>query len=165
MSVSTKEPIFKTSIDLDSDVRSDIIRLVNQQLADLTDLYSQTKQAHWNVKGENFYSLHLLFDSLAAAISPQIDDVAERVTALGGVAQGTVRMAASHSRLPEYPEAVDGRAHLKALAARFAECARSTRAAIHTAQELGDDGTADLFTQISRDLDKHLWFIEAHMQG
>jgi len=165
MSVSTNEATFKTSLDLDADVRSDIIRLVNQQLADLSDLYSQTKQAHWNVKGDQFYSLHLLFDSLAGALAPHIDDVAERVTALGGVAQGTVRMAAAHSRLPEYPNAVDGRAHLKALAARFADCARSTRGAIQAAQDLGDDGTADLFTQISRDLDKHLWFIEAHLQG
>ena len=74
-------------------------------------------------------------------------------------------MAASASRLPEYPvQAVDGRAHIEALTERVASVARSTRAAIDVSAAAGDAGTADLFTEVSRGLDKQLWFLEAHRQ-
>jgi starvation-inducible DNA-binding protein len=162
----TKSPPFATKNDLGPEVRQQMIDLLNQQLADTFDLYSQTKQAHWNVKGTNFYQLHLLFDSLAGGVLEFVDTIAERATSLGGVALGTVRMAADNSSLKEYPlDAVDGRPHVEAVAARFAAVANSTRAAIEKADEAGDATTADLFTQLSRELDKNLWFIESHLQG
>ena len=165
-STKTKSPPFATKIDLSPDVRAQAIAILNQQLADTFDLYSQTKQAHWNVKGKDFYQLHLLFDSLAAGVLDHVDTIAERATALGGTALGTARMSADNSTLPEYPvDAVEGRQHVEALAARFAAVANSSRAAIDKADELGDANTADLFTQVSRELDKNLWFIEAHIQG
>lgn len=160
-----KSKLFTTKNDLATDVRKKAIDLLNQQLADASDLYSQTKQAHWNVKGMHFHQLHLLFDALGESLEEHIDTIAERATALGGVALGTARMAAAASRLPEYPlAAVEGREHLEALTARFANLAKSTRAAIDSASSFGDADTADLFTQASRDLDKHLWFLEAHLQ-
>lgn len=155
-----------TRHDLPVQQRERMIALLNQQLADATDLYSQTKQAHWNVKGRDFYQLHELFDKLAEAVEEYVDLLAERATALGGEALGTVRMAAAASRLPEYPTGVaDGLAHVEALAERYAHYAATTRAAIHAAAEAGDAGTADLFTEISRGVDKHLWFLEAHLQA
>jgi starvation-inducible DNA-binding protein len=114
----------------------------------------------------HFYQLHLLFDSLAESLEEHIDTIAERATALGGVAMGTARMAAAASRLPEYPlDAIEGRQHVEALTARFANLAKSARASIESAASFGDADTADLFTQMSRDLDKHLWFLEAHLQA
>lgn len=161
----TKRSTFATANDLSADVREKAISLLNQQLADAADLYSQTKQAHWNVKGMQFYQLHLLFDSLAEEVEGHIDEIAERATALGGIALGTSRMAAAASRLPEYPtSAVNGRQHLEALIARYAAVAKSTRAAIDAATGFGDADTADLFTGISRGLDKNLWFLESHVQ-
>lgn len=157
---------FATRIDLPSDTRAAMVKLLNQQLADTADLHSQIKQAHWNVKGPSFIALHELFDRLAGEVLAHTDEIAERATALGGVALGTVRLAADASRLPEYPaDAADGPAHVKALSDRFAALAKSTRAAIDLADEADDPGTADLFTQVSRDLDKSLWFLEAHLQG
>src|ERR1044071_2135764 len=94
---------YKTSIDLPAEVREQVITLLNQHLADTFDLYSQTKQAHWNVKGPQFFQLHELFDKLADQLQDFADVIAERVTALGGTALGTVRMSAAASRLPEYP--------------------------------------------------------------
>lgn len=161
----TKRSTFATANDLSADVREKAISLLNQQLADTSDLYSQTKQAHWNVKGMHFYQLHLLFDSLAEEVEGHIDEIAERATALGGIALGTSRMAAAASRLPEYPtSAVNGRQHLEALIARYAAVAKSTRAAIDAAAGFGDADTADLFTGVSRELDKNLWFLESHVQ-
>jgi starvation-inducible DNA-binding protein len=156
---------FPTRIDLPGETRQSSIKMLNQQLADTFDLQSQVKQAHWNVKGPTFIALHELFDKLAEELENNIDDTAERVTALGGVAMGTARMAAAQSRLPEYPEAASGKEHVTALADRYAALAKSTRAAIDAAAKLGDAGTSDLFTQISRELDKNLWFLEAHLQS
>jgi starvation-inducible DNA-binding protein len=130
------------------------------------DLLSQTKQAHWNVKGKDFYQLHLLFDEIADELEDFVDKLAERVTSLGGYAMGTVRMAAEHSRLPEYPiDAIDGKAHVAALVERFGRSAGNIRSAIGEADEMGDPSTADLYTEISRVIDKRLWFLEAHLQS
>ena len=159
-------PTFKTTIDIAADKRKRLITLLNKQLADTFDLMSQCKQAHWNVKGPQFYQLHELFDALAGKLSAHVDAIAERATALGGTALGTVRMSASASRLKEYPvEASGSMEHVAALASRFAALAKSTRAAIESADKLDDPGSADLFTEVSRDLDNSLWFLEAHLQA
>jgi starvation-inducible DNA-binding protein len=142
--------------------RESAVALLNQALADLGDLYSQTKQAHWNVRGANFYSLHLLFDAVAETAEAHWDDVAERAIQLGGYARGTARMTAGASALPEWPEDLATEAgFVKALSERFARVANSIRAAIDAAAKLGDADTADLFTEISRKLDKSLWLLEA----
>src|SRR5262249_59487315 len=98
----SKPKMHKTSIDLDAETREQVVALLNQQLADTFDLYSQTKQAHWNVKGAQFFQLHELFDKLAADTLVYVDDIAERVTTLGGTALGTARMSSAASRLPDY---------------------------------------------------------------
>ncbi len=159
-------PTFKTRIELPADRREKLIALLNQHLADTFDLYGQSKQAHWNVKGSQFYQLHELFDELADQAEEYVDLIAERATALGGTALGTVRMAAGASRLTEYPlDAGGSLQHVEALAVRFAALAATTRAAIDAADDLGDADTADLFTEVSRGLDKGLWFLEAHLQA
>jgi len=160
-----KQKMHKTSIDLDAETREQVVALLNQQLADTFDLYSQTKQAHWNVKGHQFFQLHELFDKLAIELLDHVDTIAERSTTLGGTALGTARMAAAKSRLPEYSAATTGgRESLEALIVRYAELAATTRAMIDRTDELGDVDTADLFTGVSRGLDKSLWFLEAHLQ-
>jgi starvation-inducible DNA-binding protein len=142
-----------------------MVELLNQQLASILDLYSHTKQAHWNVKGPQFFSLHELFDKLAAELDAYADMIAERATALGGLAQGTVRMSAAKSELPEFDvEVVRSLATVITLAEHFALLAASMRQAIDVSESHGDAGTADLFTEVSRGLDKALWFLEAHVQ-
>ena len=158
--------MFRTTNDVPLATREAMIALCNQQLADAFDLFSQLKQGHWNVKGHQFFQLHELFDELAAHVLEQVDLIAERATALGGEAAGTVRLAAAHSTLPEYPaEATEGPEHVAALVARCAAYAASTRRAIGTAADAGDQATADMFTEVSRQADKDLWFLEAHLQA
>ena len=160
-----KHKAFPTHNDLDEGTREEMIALLNQQMADTFDLFSQTKQAHWNVKGPQFYQLHLLYDTLAEGVEDYVDTLAERATALGGMALGTARMAARNSRLPEYPDDATGSMEsVKALVERFAALGASTRAAIDEADEAGDADTADIFTGLSRDLDKWLYFLESHLQ-
>jgi starvation-inducible DNA-binding protein len=157
---------FRTRNDLPAKAREEMVALLNRQLADTFDLFGQAKQAHWNVKGPQFFALHELFDKLAEEVEGFVDEIAERATALGGLAHGTVRMAAKASRLPEFPsDGFDGGAVVDALAMRYAILGASTRSAIAEANEKGDFDTADLFTGISRGLDKSLWFLEAHRQA
>jgi starvation-inducible DNA-binding protein len=157
--------MYKTKIDLPEKTRRNVIAILNDRLADAIDLQSQVKQAHWNVKGPNFIALHELFDKISDMVLGQIDEIAERVTALGGTAEGTVAVAAKRSRLKNYPLSItSGKDHLYYLSTQLAAFGKSVRAAIDATDELGDADTADLFTGVSRDLDKQLWFLEAHSQ-
>ncbi|HHP7230746.1 MAG TPA: DNA starvation/stationary phase protection protein Dps [Xenococcaceae cyanobacterium] len=159
-----KQKLYNTRIDLAKDTRTKVVDLLNQSLAATLDLKTQTKQAHWNVKGTDFYQLHELFDEMAQEIEEYVDMVAERATSLGGVALGTARIAAAESILPEYPlDAVGGIDHITALADRYSAYGKHVREAIGTTDELGDADTADMYTEISRTIDKRLWFLEAHL--
>jgi starvation-inducible DNA-binding protein len=158
--------MFKTKNDLSEAIRVQVIELLNARLADAVDLQTQTKQAHWNVKGPNFIALHELFDKVNEDVEDYVDEIAERVIQLGGVAEGTARMAAKRSSLSEYPaKAVDGHSHVEALSSALAAFGKGARRGIDQADELGDADTADIFTEISRGTDKWLWFVEAHLQA
>lgn len=159
------QPMYPTRIDLATDTRIQVSSILNHALASTLDLKTQVKQAHWNVKGMDFYQLHELFDEMASELEEFVDMIAERVTALGGLAMGTARIAANESILPEYPlDILEGKAHVVALADRYAPYAKLVRDAIDQTDELGDADTADLFTEVSRAIDKRLWFLEAHLQ-
>lgn len=162
---NTNHRSFTTHNDMPSHVRETMIPLINQQLANTFDLYSQVKQAHWNVKGINFIQLHELFDDLAASLIDYVDLIAERVTALGGTALGTARMAVAASQLPEFPvEIVSGKQVVEVLAQRYGAYGSMTREMISTSTDHEDVDTADLFTEVSRTIEKHLWFLDAHLQ-
>jgi starvation-inducible DNA-binding protein len=156
----------RTRIDLPAKARAKVIDLLNARLADALDLQLQCKQAHWNVKGPSFIALHELFDRIAGDVGVNVDDMAERITALCGVAAGTVQAISGRSKLDAYPlDITDGRAHVDALAAAIARFAKSARKAIDEAGKAGDADTSDLFTGISRGADKNLWLLEAHLQA
>ena len=165
--MGTSNPtLYSSRIDLSTDIRTGVVTALSQTLVDTIDLKTQVKQAYWNVKGMNFYQLHSLFDEMASELEEYVDMVAERITALGAIAYGTARVAASQSSLPEYPlDATSGEAHVTALAERYAAYAKHVREAIATTDDLGDSDTADLYTEISRAVDKRLWFLEAHLDG
>ena len=155
-----------TRNDLPARSRGRLEKLLNQRLADALDLGAATKQAHWNVKGPNFIALHGLFDQLHDNVEEHVDTIAERITALGGTPLGTTAAVARGSSLAPYPEAISaGPDHVAALADRLADFGRKARAAIASTAKLDDADTADLFTAISRDVDKYLWFLEAHLQA
>jgi len=157
--------VYPTRNDLEKEVRSTVIDLLDARLADAIDLQTQMKQAHWNVKGPTFISLHELFDKVNEDVEEYVDDLAERLVQLGGVAHGTARHVAAHSTLPEYPAARDGHQHVEAVSAALAAFGKSVRAAIDVSDGLKDRDTADLFTEISRGVDKWLWFVEAHLHA
>jgi starvation-inducible DNA-binding protein len=158
--------MYETENDIAQSRRSALITLMNQRLADAIDLQTQMKQAHWNVKGPHFIGLHELFDQIDEAVESYVDLIAERIVQLGGIAEGTARVAAARSRLDEYPLAIaDGHAHVEAVAKALSTFGHDARNSIDEADGLGDADTADIFTEVSRGIDKWLWFVEAHSQA
>lgn len=157
--------IRKTRIDLSPEVRTKVADLLNDRLADAVDYSLGLKQAHWNIKGRQFIALHEMLDEMYAQSVEYADLIAERGVMLGGQALGTVTTVYQSSNLPEYPkDATSMMDHMHALADRLELLTKSVRAAIDTADSLGDADTADLFTEVSRGLDKHMWYVEAHME-
>jgi starvation-inducible DNA-binding protein len=158
--------MYETENDLLLKNRLELNTLMNQRLASAVDLQSQMKQAHWNVKGPSFIGLHELFDKVDEAVEDYVDKIAERIVQLGGIAEGTVRVSAARTRLAEYPlQIAEGMEHVEAVARGLSTFGKEARLTIDEANALDDADTADLFTEISRGIDKWLWFVEAHSQA
>src|SRR5436309_12977575 len=155
--VTATPKLYETENDISQERRAELNALMNQRLADAVDLQTQIKQAHWNVKGPHFIGLHELFDQIDEAVESYVDLIAERIVQLGGVAEGTARVSAARSRLEEYPlDIAEGSAHVEALSKALSTVAHEVRLAIDEAEQLNDADTADLFTEISRGIDKWL---------
>ena len=158
--------MYPTKNDIPEANRAKLVDLLNARLADTIDLQTQCKQAHWNVKGPDFIALHELFDKVNEAVEEYVDEIAERAVQLGGTAEGTARTIAKRSTLSEYaPKSAGGRDHADALSTALASFGKGIRQAIEMSSALGDADTADLFTEVSRGIDKWLWFVEAHLQA
>jgi starvation-inducible DNA-binding protein len=159
------ERLYVTKNDLPTATRVEVVDLLNQRLADCIDLQTQCKQAHWNVKGRSFIALHELFDEINETVEEYVDLIAERIVQLGGVAEGTARVVAQRSTLLDYPLALStGEEHIAALSDALSEFGRTARMGIEEMNQLGDADAADILTEVSRGIDKWLWFVEAHQQ-
>ena len=157
----------KTRNDLPDNTRKAMIALLNARLIDAIDLRLATKQAHWNLRGQSFFALHKLLDEFAATVQEHIDAAAERATALGGIVEGTLRDTVKRSRLKkkEEPASKSGqRDWIRELADVHAACGDHIHSAIKKITDEDDFGTADLLTDVLRDLDKQLWILEAHAE-
>src|SRR5215510_8435088 len=96
--------MYRSPSELPEESRIAIADALNGVLADGLDLHSQTKVAHWNIKGPHFAALHPLFEGFAVSLANHNDAVAERAVTLGSLAQGTARHVAKTSRLADYPQ-------------------------------------------------------------
>lgn len=151
-------------IGLSSNVKTEVIDLLNARLADAIDLALVTKQAHWNLRGPTFIAVHELLDTLRDDIDEHVDIIAERVAQLDGVAMGTVQTVGAATSLTAYPTDIRKVAdHVSALVERYAAVGKATRESIDKADDAGDADTADIFTAFSRSLDKSMWFLKSHL--
>ena len=158
--------MYKNRVALSDDVKKKVCDVMNEKLADSLDMYTQAKFAHWNVKGMNFYQLHLVFDATAKVVRKQIDPIAERITQLGGVANGLVKQSAQHSSIPDADhEAIDGPSHLKTVANSLGAYCASLRDASEKIDDLGDEPTSDFFKQLVVEAEEELYFIESHLEA
>jgi len=147
---------------LNARTKLELVALLNLSLADTLDLAYQTKQAHWNVKGPTCHALHLLFDQLHVQLGSTVDELSERVVALGGQALGTGHAVGRASHLEEYPLNIrQGVVDVNALIDRYGDYTHRIRRAGRKAERLGDQPTADLYTSVSRAMDQALWLLTA----
>jgi starvation-inducible DNA-binding protein len=157
--------LYATKNDLPANTRAEVVSLLNARLADCIDLQTHCKQAHWNVKGMQFIALHKLFDEINESVEGYVDMIAERIVQLGGIADGTARVIAERTTLPEYPGRLHtGELHVAALSDSLSIFARGTRMGIEEMSDLEDDVSADMLTEVTRGVDQWLWFVEAHQQ-
>ena len=158
--------MYKNRVALSDDVKQQVVEKMQVTLASASDMYSQSKFAHWNVKGDNFYQLHLLFDHVAEVIEAQVDPIAERITQLGGVANGTNRQSAMCSILPEYPvDTVAGMDHVRALSESLGKYCQCLREASDDIDDIGDGPTSDFYNQLIVDAEEQLYFLESHLEA
>lgn len=165
MATKGQASLHPTKHPLSENTRGAMVQLLQAHLATALDLTYQTKQAHWNVKGLNFIAVHKLFDELHETTEEFVDDIAERLTALGGQAHGTVQAATENTLLDPYPlDLVDSEAHLRRLSDSYAKWSGLLVKGIEEASEAGDDLTEDLLTEVGRGIDESLYFLESHFQ-
>ena len=158
--------MYDTRIDLSISIREKVVPILQARLVDSVDLFTQVKQAHWNVKGPHFIALHELFDRIAEMVERQGDMLAERITALGGRADGTARVVATQSALTEFPlDIKDGLLYVAAVADKLSVFGKALRVNIERVAKFGDADTAELFTEISRAIDNQLRLVDAHLQA
>jgi starvation-inducible DNA-binding protein len=157
--------VHRTRNALPSHAKAVSIGLLNARLADGIDLALATKQAHWNLKGPQFIGIHEMLDRFRTEQDAWNDTIAERAVQLGGTALGTSSAVCATSKLLPYPTETYAIAdHLAALIDRFADFGTAIGESIDTSANAGDADTADIFTEVSRGIDKQLWFLEAHVQ-
>lgn len=144
--------------------RAAVIALLNTHVAVAADLYSQLKQAHWNVVGHEFIAVHELFDAQALIALAHVDLFAERVRSLQGVPAGTVRQAAKASTLPELevrelsvPEAIGE------ILKRFEMYGASLKAAAHASGEHDDPASEGIFIEALTAADQQAYFLRSHL--
>ena len=155
--------MYRTANTLPEQIRSRSVDLLNRHLAAAIDLHAQVKQAHWNVRGPTFIAIHELFDKVADVVEEYSDKIAERAGTLGGIAEGTVQIAAERTFLEPYRLGVAHvAAHTEAVTSALASFGESARNAIDESDSFGDIDTSDLFTEVSRGIDYQLWLVESH---
>lgn len=148
---------------LTQDSRAEMVKLLNERLADTIALTLAVKQAHWNLKGRGFIGVHELLDEVADRLRDGADMMAERAVILGGHATGTIETVSADSGIEPYPTDLTAITdHIEALKSRFLTLGESVRKAAEAAGNGGDEDTADLFTEVSRAVDKDAWFIGAN---
>ncbi len=145
--------------------RMDLVNMLNQTLASTSDLYAQLKHAHWNIKGPQFIAMHKLFDEIAEEVEGHVDTIAERITALGGTAFGTIQDVVKNTQLRVLPNNVFTLEQLlEHITHNFAILSELARECMDRSEELDDMATNDVYVDLARSLDKNLWFLEAHIQ-
>jgi len=154
--------MYKTPSQLPEESRIALVRTLNERLVDGLDLHSSLKVAHWNVRGPQFPALHPLFEQFANQVATHNDSIAERAVTLGGLAAGSTRYVAKHSRLADYPiDVTRDLEHVKLLAERIDTYLAGVRDSRGIAEKLGDTDTVDLLTGVVTDLEKDAWFLRA----
>jgi starvation-inducible DNA-binding protein len=156
-----------TPIALSEKVRQDSVEKLNQVLADTITLRDMYKKHHWQVSGPTFYQLHLLFDKHFAEQSELVDELAERIQALGGVSYAMAADVAENTRIPRPPKDREEPAvQISRLLEAHEIVLQESRVFAKEAGDADDQGTNDLLvSDVIRTGEAQVWFISEHIIG
>ena len=132
-------------------------------LSDEMLLYVKTRNFHWNVSGNSFMELHKLFEAQYTDLEHTIDEIAERITKLGGKAIGTMKEFIDHSNLKESPKTIEQKDMLKELLADHETTLKELRDHIKATEESNDYGTADFMTGILLKHESMAWMLRKYV--
>jgi starvation-inducible DNA-binding protein len=149
-------------IGLDEEVRNRVVSALQRLLADEITLYLKTRNFHWNVEGQNFLQLHQLFQQHYEALDDILDDVAERIRALGGYAAGSMHEFVQLTRLPEVTGGSHPETRMEILLLRDHETViQEIRHLVDVFDDLGDAGTQDFVTGVMKQHEKMAWMLRS----
>lgn len=152
-----------TAIEIDKEIQAESIRILNGHLINFLNLALITKQAHWNMHGANFIAVHEMLDPFNETLLKHADIFAERIVQMGGVAYGTPEIIVGNALFNSYPTNIFRTdEHLHELIKRYAETANNIRNDIENNKV--EAVTIDILTTALEDLDKYVWFMEAHLE-
>jgi starvation-inducible DNA-binding protein len=156
----------KTQIGISDEHKAKVAHVLNTLLADEFVLYTKTRNAHWNVEGANFHSLHLFFESQYQDLEEIVDSVAERIRTLGHYAPATLKSFLELTHLSEVlHEKNDGPGFIKELLADHEALIIEFRENVnYFADELQDAGTSDYITGLLETHEKMAWMLRAHLK-
>src|SRR5271166_2273182 len=155
-----------TRISLEQGAREVAIDCLNEYLANTLYAVLASKFAHWNVKGTGFFPAHELFDKVYEFYSNAADILGERITALGGTAEGLLSDVAGNSTINYSADAsANVEEHMTAMADMLAQVANGYREGIEEVRkpDVNDQATQDVFIELAREADKLLYFLEADL--
>jgi starvation-inducible DNA-binding protein len=157
----------KPNIAITDDNRRSVVAILNALLADEYVLYTKTRNYHWNVVGPMFNDLHKFFETQYEALSDVVDEVAERVRALGAPAAGTLTEFGQHTRLKEQPgQHPEATAMIANLLTDHETVIRQLRADVDTTlTRHGDSGTSNFLTDLMERHEKMAWMLRAYQEA
>jgi starvation-inducible DNA-binding protein len=155
---------FPTRIDIPEEQRVALVALMNATLKSTICASLAVKFAHWNVKGGGFHPIHKLFDDIYEHLLDAGDTIAERITALGGVAEGLYQMLGEQPVYQAIQPGQDVTSHIQAVADTLGNVINQYRKASELSGNM-DLNTQDVYISLGRDIEKDLYFIEATENG
>lgn len=160
------ENMDKVNIGLVPNSRQKVIDMLGNIVADQYILYTKTRNYHWNVIGEDFIQYHKLFEDQYSAIDEDIDEVAERIRALGGKTPATLGEFLKSTTLKEHPAKYPtAKTMIANLLADHETVIRNLRKNIESCAKLGDAGTEDFLTQLMEKHEKTAWMLRATLDN
>ncbi|ELL5578975.1 TPA: DNA starvation/stationary phase protection protein [Staphylococcus aureus] len=143
--------------------QQDVVKELNQQVANWTVAYTKLHNFHWYVKGPNFFSLHVKFEELYNEASQYVDELAERILAVGGNPVGILTECLEQSIVKEAAKGYSAEQMVEELSQDFTNISKQLENAIEIAGNAGDDVSEDMFIGMQTSVDKHNWMFKSYL--
>ncbi len=152
-------------LGLNQEKVNDLITDLNSLLANYQLLYSNVRGFHWNIKGNNFFELHLKFEEIYNDLQVKIDEVAERILTLGGVPENTFTMYLKSASIKEISKETNGAKGLENIIEGISIIIKLERSLLEKSAEINDEGTNSLVSGYITEHEKSLWMFNAYLSN